>query len=85
MVHYRPGGSGGSAAGCQEDILDKVRSFMSGPQKGIYDEVRAFLTAQDQNVTFADAPAADTLRQALADPQCFKGTAIQELKADFTP
>lgn len=67
----------------KEDILDKIRSFMSGPQKGIYDEVRAFLTAQDQNVTFAEDPAADMLRQALADPQCFKGTAIQELKADF--
>jgi hypothetical protein len=67
----------------KEDILDKVRNFMSGPQKGIYDEVRAFLTAQDQNVTFAEDSAADALRQALADPQCFKGTAVQELKADF--
>ncbi|MBE2993764.1 BREX system P-loop protein BrxC [Sphingomonas sp. CFBP 13603] len=67
----------------KEDILDKVRSFMAGPQKRIYDEVRAFLMAQDQNVTFADDTAVDTLRHALADPQCFKGTAIQELKADF--
>ncbi|WP_340266606.1 BREX system P-loop protein BrxC [Sphingobium mellinum] len=67
----------------KEDILDKVRSFMSGPQKGIYDEARAFLTAQEQNLAYAENPAADTLRQVLADPQCFKGTAIQELKADF--
>lgn len=67
----------------KEDILDKVRSFMSGPQKGIYDEVRAFLTAQDQNLDYAETSAADTLREVLADPQCFKGTAIQELKADF--
>ena len=56
---------------------------MSGPQKGIYDEVRAFLTAQDQNLAYDEDAAADTLRQVLADPQCFKGTAIQELKADF--
>ena len=67
----------------KEDILDKVRSFMSGPQKGIYDEVRSFLTAQDQNLAYADDPATDRLRQALVDPQCFKGTIIQELKADF--
>lgn len=67
----------------KEDILDKIRSFMSGPQKGIYDEVRAFLTAQNQNLDYAENSAADTLRQVLADPQCFKGTAIQELKADF--
>lgn len=67
----------------KEDILDKIRSFMSGPQKGIYDEVRAFLTAQDQNIAFIEESAADKLRKALADPQCFKGTVIQELKADF--
>lgn len=65
------------------DILDKIRSFMSGPQKGIYDEVRTFLTAQGQNIAFVEESAADKLRKALADPQCFKGTAIQELKADF--
>lgn len=69
----------------KEDILDNVRSFMSGPQKGIYDEVRAFLTAQDQNLAYAENVAADKLRRVLADPQCFKGTAIQELKADFYP
>lgn len=56
---------------------------MSGPQKGIYDEVRAFLIGALNNVTFAEDSAADALRQALADPQCFKGTAVQELKADF--
>lgn len=67
----------------KEDILDKIRSFMSGPQKGIYDEVRAFLTAQSQNIAFVEESAADKLRKALADPQCFKGTVIQELKADF--
>ncbi|MDG6095025.1 BREX system P-loop protein BrxC [Acetobacter sp. AN02] len=67
----------------KEDILDKIRSFVSGPQKGIYDEVRAFLTAQDQNIAFIEESAANKLRKALADPQCFKGTVIQELKADF--
>lgn len=67
----------------KEDILDKIRSFMAGPQKGIYDEARTFLTAQDQNIAFIEESAADKLRKALADPQCFKGTVIQELKADF--
>ena len=67
----------------KEDILDKIRGFMSGPQKGIYDEVRAFLTAQDQNLTYIGDATADTLRQVLTDPQCFKGSAIQALKADF--
>lgn len=67
----------------KEDVFDKVRSFMRGPQKGIYDEVRAFLTRQDQNLGYSEGAAADKLRQVLEDPQCYKGTAIQELKADF--
>lgn len=67
----------------KEDVFDKVRSFMSGAQKVIYDEVRSFLNTQDQNLGYADDPAADALRRALADAQCYKGTAIQELKSDF--
>ena len=67
----------------KEDVFDKVRSFMRGPQKGIYDEVRSFLTKQDQNLGYSEGAAADKLRQVLEDPQCYKGTAIQELKADF--
>ncbi|MDX0488819.1 BREX system P-loop protein BrxC [Sinorhizobium medicae] len=67
----------------KEDILDKIRSFMSGPQKAIYDDVRAFLTLQDQNLAYVDPAAADMLRKTLSDPQCFKGTAVQALKADF--
>jgi len=67
----------------KEDTFDKVRSFMRGPQKGIYDEVRSFLAMQDQNLSYAADTAADKLRQVLDDPRCYKGTAIQELKADF--
>lgn len=67
----------------KEDVFDKVRSFMRGPQKAIYDEVRSFLTKQDQNLGYSEGAAADKLRQVLEDPQCYKGTAIQELKTDF--
>ena len=56
---------------------------MRGPQKVIYDEVRAFLTRQDQNLGYSEGAAADKLRKVLEDPQCYKGNAIQELKADF--
>lgn len=67
----------------KEDILDKIRSFMSGPQKAIYDDVRSFLASQDTNVAYVDPTAAETLRNTLADPNCFKGAGIQALKADF--
>lgn len=67
----------------KEEIFDKIKSFMSGPQKGIYDEVRMFLTTQDQNLSYAGEQSGEALRQALADPHCYKGNKIQELKADF--
>jgi len=38
---------------------------------------------QAENLGYSEGAAADKLRQVLEDPQCYKGTAIQELKADF--
>lgn len=67
----------------KEDVLDKIRSFMGGTQKGIYDEVREFLTTQDANVTYVDATLGEQLSSALADTDCYKGTAIQELNSDL--
>lgn len=67
----------------KQDILDKIRSFMSGQQRVIYDDVRGFITAQEVNLPYADPKAADKLRAALIDLDCYKGTAIQDLKADF--
>ncbi|MDF1607714.1 BREX system P-loop protein BrxC [Hoeflea sp. YIM 152468] len=67
----------------KEDILDKIRSFMSGPQRAIYDEVRAFLGSQDANLSYADPQTGQKIREALADLNCYKGSSIQELKTDF--
>jgi hypothetical protein len=67
----------------KEDILDKIRSFMSGPQRAIYDEVRAFLASQDANLSYIDPQAGQKIRDALADPDCYKGSSIQELKTGF--
>jgi hypothetical protein len=67
----------------KERVLDKVRSFMSGPQRGIYDDVRSFLQGQDTNIGYVDAAAGDRLRAALRQPDCYIGTAIQALKADL--
>lgn len=69
--------------GAKEDILDKVRSFMSGAQKGIYDEARAFLHDQEGNLGYADPASVTKVRGVLAAPDCYKGAAIQSLKADL--
>lgn len=67
----------------KEDILDKIRSFMAGSQKDIFDEVREFIRSQEANVSYVDAVNGERLREALNDPDCFKGTAIQDLKSDL--
>lgn len=67
----------------KEDILDKVKSFMGGAQRGIYDQARKTLTDQWANIDHVDPQAGKTLRDALADPDCYKGTAIQNLKSDL--
>ncbi len=67
----------------KEDVYDKIKSFMAGAQKGIYDDARDTLMRQGANLDYVDAEAAQALRSALDDPECYKGTAIQSLKADL--
>ena len=67
----------------KEGVLDKIRSFMSGEQREIYNEVQTFLTRQSANLAYVDPKATERIGTALADPNCYKGGAIQDLKADF--
>ncbi|MBO6774806.1 MAG: BREX system P-loop protein BrxC [Marinibacterium sp.] len=67
----------------KEEVLDKIRSFMGGAQREIYDDAREFLRDQEANISYVDAAAGEALAFALADPACYKGTAIQSLKSDL--
>tara|TARA_R110001599_G_scaffold218791_2_gene417078 strand:- start:15487 stop:19014 length:3528 start_codon:yes stop_codon:yes gene_type:complete len=67
----------------KEDILDKVKSFMGGAQRAIYDEARETLARQQANIDQIDADAGRQISDALADPACHKGNAIQDLKASI--
>ena len=67
----------------KEDVLDKIRSFMGGAQREIYDDACEFLRDQEANISYVDAAAGEALARALADPACYKGTAIQALKSDL--
>ena len=64
----------------KEQVIDPIRKFMSGSQKGIFDDAKRFV--QDQQPNFAsikgDEPA--EVVAALADPECFKGNRMQQLK-----
>lgn len=67
----------------KEEALDKIRSFMGGAQREIYDDAREFLRDQEANISYVDATAGEALARVLADPACYKGTAIQSLKSDL--
>ncbi|MWV26789.1 BREX system P-loop protein BrxC [Aurantiacibacter rhizosphaerae] len=67
----------------KEDILDKVKSFMGGAQKDIYDDARDMLAGQSANIDYVDPDAGAKLSAALEDPNCFKGSTIQNIKSDL--
>jgi hypothetical protein len=80
----------------KESVIDPVRKFMSGPQKGIYERAMQFLKDHESNIGYlSNQPSvisnqqdntdgclltADGLREALADPECFKGNRMQQFK-----
>ncbi|MEE4212470.1 MAG: BREX system P-loop protein BrxC [Parvularcula sp.] len=67
----------------KEDILDKVKSFMGGAQKDIYDDARDMLASQSANIDYVNPDAGVKVSAALEDPNCFKGSTIQNLKSDL--
>ena len=67
----------------KEEILDKIRSFMGGAQRGIFDGARDVLSAQSANIDYVDPDASQRLRSAMDDPDCYKGSSIQNLKSDL--
>lgn len=67
----------------KEQVLDPIRSFMGGQQRAIYEDVSRFLAAQSANFAQVGQAEADALHRTLADPNCYRGTAIQGLKARY--
>ncbi len=64
----------------KERVIDPVRKFMNGPQRTIYDSARKFATAHEPNFSHIEGGEAEQLTATLADPDCFKGNRIQQLK-----
>ncbi|EGL53077.1 hypothetical Protein MAMP_00263 [Methylophaga aminisulfidivorans MP] len=64
----------------KENTIDPVRKFMSGPQREIYDSARQFLQKQDANFAYIDDEQIKTIQNTLAEPECFKGNRIQQIK-----
>jgi hypothetical protein len=65
----------------KEQTLDPIRAFMNGPQRTIYEEAREFLKLQEPNFTSVGDAEARAIRSILEDPNCYRGTSIQGVKA----
>ncbi|AWM23998.1 hypothetical protein ABIA14_002490 [Sinorhizobium fredii] len=77
------GSQGERLLDAKDDILDPIRKFMGGPQRFIYDEATVFLRAQANNFSYHGVEQAAAISEALADPRCFKGTSIQQIKENL--
>ncbi len=64
----------------KEKVIDPIRKFMSGPQKEIYDSARQFVQAQEANFSYIEGDDSSQVIEALADPECFKGNRMQQVK-----
>lgn len=64
----------------KESVIDPVRKFMSGPQKGIFDNASKFVQTQEPNFTYIEGDEATQMVASLTDPDCFKGSRMQQVK-----
>ncbi|MDD3127613.1 MAG: BREX system P-loop protein BrxC, partial [Candidatus Izemoplasmatales bacterium] len=64
----------------KEGVINSIRKFMSGPQKGIFDNAIKFVQTQEPNFTYIEGDEAAQVVASLADPDCFKGNRMQQVK-----
>lgn len=67
----------------KEGVIDPIRKFMSGPQKGIFDDARKFVQTQEPNFAYIDSDETPQVVACLADPECYKGNRMQQIKAQL--
>lgn len=64
----------------KDKIIDPIRKFITGPQRAIYDDAREFLAENDANLAYGLSEVSDIVRTVLADKDCYKGSAVQQIK-----
>lgn len=64
----------------KEDFIDPIQAFLNGPQRTIYDDALAFLTANTSNLGYLPPGSDEAVRNALVDPNAFRGNRMAQLK-----
>ncbi|MBN2885190.1 MAG: hypothetical protein JXM75_00585, partial [Chromatiaceae bacterium] len=70
-------------ADAREDHYSPIKRFLDGPQRAIYDDARDYLARQRPNLHQVDPALVTPIETTLADPACFKGQAMQQLKTQL--
>ena len=65
----------------KENLIDPIQAFLKGAQRSIYDEAVALLAAVSSNLSYLPHGGDETVRNALADPNAFRGNKMAQLKA----
>ena len=66
----------------KSDTIDRIRQLMGGTQRAIYDRAREFVINNRANLADLDYSLLDDVNATLEDPECYKGSKIQPLKAN---
>jgi hypothetical protein len=64
----------------KENLIDPIQSFLNGPQRSIYDEASTLLTSNSSNLSYLPSDSDETVKNALADPNAFRGNKMVQLK-----
>lgn len=64
----------------KENLIDPIQSFLNGPQRSIYDEGSALLSTHSSNLSYLPPGSEETVRNALTDPNAFRGNKMAQLK-----
>ena len=64
----------------KENVIDPIQSFLNGTQRTIYDEAAALLTTHSSNLNYLPVDSDQPVRNALADPNAFRGNKMTQLK-----
>lgn len=66
----------------KDKVIDPIVKFMKGPSKGHYDSTVQLLIDHKSNLSYIDLSEVEAIKNALADPNIYKGSAIQSLLAN---
>jgi len=63
----------------KDNVIDPIKAFLHGAQRTIYDNARAFMQANQANIAYLTAGAADQVSFALEDLEIFRGNKTTQL------